>query len=155
MSLPLETLMKWNKDVLDVVVLDYSYGYGVSYVIVMVLGYKEKFDSTLFAMNDEFKELKTNFRGLETDLAICLSVRESFTHQLILAERKYCAYEQYSRPECMGISGTPESVQDDDLEVYILEIFNQCDTHVDPANIESCHFLKPKAGLKKVVIKLF
>ena len=36
----------------------------------MVLDYKERFDSTLSAITDELKELKTDFRMFESDLAI-------------------------------------------------------------------------------------
>ena len=46
MFLTCETLIKMNEDVLAGMVLDY----------------KEKFDSTLSALTDELKELKTDFR---------------------------------------------------------------------------------------------
>ena len=116
MSLTRETLMKMNK-----------------YVLAgMVLGYKERFDSTLSAINDELKELKTDFRKLESDLAISRNVNDKHTKQLILVERKYWANEQYSRQECLEVSGIPESIQDDDLEDCVLKIFNECDTPVDP-----------------------
>ena len=64
------------------------------------------------------------------------------TKQLILVERKYWANEQYSRRECLEISGIPESIQDDDLEDCVLKIFNECDTPVDPVNIEPCYPFK-------------
>ena len=48
MSFTRETLMKLNKDVLAGMVLDY----------------KERFNSTLSAINDELKELKTDFGKL-------------------------------------------------------------------------------------------
>ena len=35
-----------------------------------------------------------------------------------------------------------------------MKIFNECDTEVDPANIEASHRLKPKVRIKKVIIKL-
>ena len=54
MSLTRESSIKMNKDVLAGMVLDY----------------KERFDSSLSAINDELKELKTEFRKLESDLAI-------------------------------------------------------------------------------------
>ena len=138
MSLTRETLMKMNKDVLAGMVLDY----------------KERFDSTLSAITDELKELKTDFRKLESDLAISRNVNDKLTKQLILVERKCWANEQYSRRECLEISGIPESIQDDDLEDCVTKIFNECDTPVDPANIEACHRLKSKARPKKVIIKL-
>ena len=54
MSLTRKSSIKMNKDVLAGMVLDY----------------KERFDSSLSAINDELKELKTEFRKLESDLAI-------------------------------------------------------------------------------------
>ena len=54
MSLTRESPIKMNKDVLAGMVLDY----------------KERFDSSLSAINDELKELKTEFRKVESDLAI-------------------------------------------------------------------------------------
>ena len=130
--------MKMNKDLLAGVLLDY----------------KKRFDSTLSAITDELKELKTDFRKLESDLAISRNVNDKLTKQLILVERKCWANEQYSRRECLEISGIPESIQDDDLEDCVTKIFNECDTPVDPANIEACHSLKLKARPKKVIVKL-
>ena len=70
---------------------------------VMVLDYKERFDSTLSAITDELKELKTDFRKLESDLAISRYVNNQLTNQLILVERKCWAKKQYSRRECLEI----------------------------------------------------
>ena len=54
-----------------------------------------------------------------------------------------------SREECLEISGIPE-----DLEDCVTKIFNECDTPVDPVNIEACHRLRSKARSKKVIAKL-
>ena len=99
-------------------------------------------------------ELKTDFRQLESVLAISRSVDSKLTKQLILVERKCWVNEQYSRQECLKISGIPESIQDDDLENCDLKICNECDTPVDLENIEACHRLKSKARQKKVMLKL-
>ena len=58
MSLTREALMKVNKDVLAGMMLDY----------------RESFDSTLFDINNELKERKTNSRKLETDQAISRNI---------------------------------------------------------------------------------
>ena len=108
MSLTRETLMKMNKDVLAGTVLDY----------------KERFDSTLSAINDELKERKIDFRKLESDLAIS-SKRQRQTHQAAYFGRKNTLGKR-------AISGIPESIQDDDLDDCVLKIFNECDTPVDP-----------------------
>ena len=54
MSLTRETLMKMNKDILAGMVLDY----------------KERFDSTLSAITDELKELKTTSVSLNLTLLL-------------------------------------------------------------------------------------
>ena len=138
MSHTRETLMKTNKNVLAGMVLDYE----------------ERFGSTLSAITDELKEIKTDFRKLESDLAISRNVNNNLTKQLILVERKCWANEQYSRRECLEISRIPESIQNDDLEDCVTKILNECDTAVDLTNIEACHHLKSKARSKKVIIKL-
>ena len=50
----------------------------------MVLEYKGRFDSTLFAINYELKGLKTGFRKLKSDLVISRNVNYKLTKQLIL-----------------------------------------------------------------------
>ena len=72
-----------------------------------------------------------------------------------MVERKCWANEQYSRRDYLDISGIPESIEDDDLEDCVLKIFNECDTPVDPTNIEACYRLKSKVRPKKVIIKLY
>ena len=89
MSLTHETLIKMNNDVLAGMVLDY----------------KETFDSTLSAITDELKELKTDFPKFEKDQGISRNVNDKLTNQLILDERQCWANEQYSRRECLEISG--------------------------------------------------
>ena len=69
--------MKMNKDVLAGMVLDY----------------KESFDSTLSAINDELNELNTDFHKHESDLAISRNVTKKIKKQLILVERKCWANE--------------------------------------------------------------
>lgn len=81
MFLTRETLMKMNKVSLTVVVLDY----------------KERFESNLFALNDELKELKTNFCKLEADLASSRNINEKLAHYLNLVGKKCRANEQNSR----------------------------------------------------------
>ena len=48
----------------------------------MVLDYKERFDSTLSAINDELKNLQAKFCKLETDQAISGNVNEKLIQQL-------------------------------------------------------------------------
>ena len=60
----------------------------------------------------------------------------------MVTERKCWASEQYSRKECLEISGIPESVSDNALEDKIQGVFRGIDVKVDTENIESCDRLK-------------
>ena len=68
-------------------------------------------------------------------------------------ERQCWANNQYSRRECLEISGFPESIENKDLENLTLQIFEKIDISVDPENVEDCHWVKTQRS-KKVIIKL-
>ena len=65
-------------------------------------------------------------------------------------ERQCWANNQYSRRECLEISGIPENIENKDLENLTLQIFEKIDVSVDPENVEDSHWVKTQ----KVIIKL-
>ena len=68
-------------------------------------------------------------------------------------ERQCWANNQYSRRECLGISGIPENTENKDLENLTLQIFGKINISVDLENVEDCHWVKTQRS-KKVIIKL-
>ena len=74
--------------------------------------------------------------------------------RLVATERKCWANEQYSKRECLEISGIPESVSDNALEDKIQGVLRGIDAEVDTENIESCHRLKGKGSKGRVILKL-
>ena len=54
----------------------------------------------------------------------------------------------------LGISGVPESLTDNDLEGKVLKLLEKTDVEVHPDHVEACHWIKPNAGPKKVIIKM-
>ena len=73
---------------------------------------------------------------------------------LVVTERICWASEQYSRRECLEISGIPESVSDNSLEDKIQGVLRGIDVEFDAKNIESCHRLKGKGSKGRVILKL-
>ena len=67
---------------------DNKYAKSIAEVLKTYRRDQNKLDSTLSAINDEFKELKTDFCMLESDLAISRNVNGRLTKQLVLVERK-------------------------------------------------------------------
>ena len=94
MVLNLESLTKFGKEVLVGTVLDY----------------KDKFDTTLTKINKDLTDLRNKFTKLESDLAISKNINSKFSSQLTKVERKCWANEQYSRRECLEVSGIPNSI---------------------------------------------
>ena len=99
-------------------------------------------------------ELKTKFAKTESDLSISRNVNVKLVERLVVTEPKCWANEQYSRRECLEISGIPELVSDNALEDKIQEVLHGIDVEVDTEKIESCHRLKGKGNKGKVILKL-
>ena len=71
----------------------------------MVLDYRHKVDNSLCSINAELLKLKTEFTKKESDLAISRNRNVKLVERLVVTERKCRANQQYSRRECLEISG--------------------------------------------------
>ena len=69
-------------------------------------------------------------------------------------ERQTWSNSQYSRRECLELSGIPETIENKDLEGTVLGIFEKLGVMVDPSNVEDCHWIKSSKGPKKAIVKL-
>ena len=69
-------------------------------------------------------------------------------------ERQCWSNSQYSRRECLEVTGIPESSESKDLEQPVLKVSEKLEVMVDPANVEDCHWIKTSTGFKKGIIKL-
>ena len=121
-------------------------------VIALTLEYQAKFDNTLSNINRELSELSNDFKKIESDLSVSKNVNSKLHERVVSLERQCWGNNQYSRRECLEITGVPESVSNDDLEKTTIKIFDKLDVATDPSDIEDCHWLKSH-GPKKVIIK--
>ena len=123
----------------------------------MALEYQSKFESTLSSINDiktDLSELRKYYEKLESDVIITKQVNTKLCDKMKFLERQCWANEQYSRRECLEISGVPESVAVNDLEGKVLKLLEKIDVEVHPDHTEACHWTKSNAGPKKVIIKM-
>ena len=81
----------------------------------MLLDYQRKFNNILDELKNNLNELKTKFYKLESDLHISRNVYDKLSDKLVVLERKCDVNEQYSRRECLDISGIPAEVGDKDI----------------------------------------
>ena len=128
---------------------------GKSDLARLVMDYQNKFDTVLNNINSELLDLKNKFTKLESDLEISRNINNKLVEQVTRLERKCWENEQYSRRECIEISGIPQSIEQIDLERTLLNVFDKIDAPVDPQNIEACHRLKSddNGRSNKVIVK--
>ena len=122
-------------------------------VIALTLEYQAKFDNTLSNINKELSELRNDFKKIESELSVSKNVNSKLHERVVALERQCWGNSQYSRLECLEITGIPDSISNDDLEENTIKIFDKLDVAIDPLNFEDCHWLKSN-GSKKVIIKL-
>ena len=120
----------------------------------MVTDYQNKFDNMLSNMNAEIISLRDRFTKMKSQLLVTRRVNDNLVKQNRILERKCAANEQYSRRECLEISGIPDSIPNNNLEETVLKIFNETGVTVNSRDVEACHRLNQKANPKKVIIKL-
>ena len=115
---------------------------GKSDLARLVIDYQNKFDTVLNNINSELLDLKNKFTKLESDLEISRNVNNKLVDQVTRLEQKCWENEQYSRRECIEISGIPQSMKQIEWEKTVLNVFHKIDAPVDPQNTEACHRLK-------------
>ena len=85
-------------------------------LVRMLLDYQGKLNNILDELKINLNELKTKFCKLESDLHIPRNVNDKLSDKLVVLERKCHASKQYSRRECLEISGIPAEEGDKDIE---------------------------------------
>ena len=109
-------------------------------------GISEKLDNALI----EFKKLNDRFVKIESQLSVSHHINKVFTERITQLERKCWANEQYSRRECIEISGIPSSVTNEQLEPKVIELLGKIDVSVSSEKIEACHRIG-KEGERTIV----
>ena len=122
--------------------------------INLALDYQSKFDSTLAGIRNELSHLNKDFEQLRSDLPITKLINTKLMEKVVSLERQTWSNSQYSRQECLELSGIPETIENKDLEGTVLGIFKKMKVMVDLINAEDCHWIKSIKGTKKVIVKL-
>ena len=121
----------------------------------LVLDYQGKFDSVLKTVKDDICKMKTKFKTLESEFHVSKTVTDNLTKYIKTSERKCYENEQYTRRECLEISGILGNIDDNALEETVLGLLSKYYALVEPSDVEDCHRLKSTNNApQKVIIKL-
>ena len=77
---------------------------------------QSKFNSALANIDKDMGELRNDFKKLDVDLAISRSVNTKLRDRIISLERQCWSNSQYSRRECLEITGLPDNIDNEALE---------------------------------------
>ena len=90
-------------------------------------------------MINEVRKLNGNLEKLRSELDITKNVNSLLSDRLTSLERQFWANAQYSRRECVEISGIPKSMEDNALESTLCKIFDKVGMEINQNLIEACH----------------
>ena len=93
-------------------------------------------DSALTNINKEISDLRQNYEKMQSELCVSGQVSSKLRKQIVSLERQCWSNCQYSRRECLELSGLPESIKNSELEDTVVQLFKKLDVEVDSSNIE-------------------
>ena len=109
-------------------------------------------NTDLSRLRQDLSYLKQNYIKLEPERSVARQVNNKLKEHIVSLERQCWSNSQYSRRECLEITGIPDKTDQKDLENTALNIFRKLDVEIDSSNIEDCHWL-PSKGPKRAIIK--
>ena len=89
---------------------------------------------------------------MQSELCISRQIISKLREQIVSLERQCWSNCQYSRWECLELSGLPKLMDNLELEDKALKLFKKQDVEIDSSNIEDCHWLPSKTP-KRVTVK--
>ena len=110
----------------------------------MVIEYQNKFRNMLSNINAELTSLRDRLAKMESQLLVARRLSDNLVKQNHILERKCAANEQYSKLECLEISGIADSISNNNLEQTVLKIFNVTGVAINSRDVEACQCLNQK-----------
>ena len=90
--------------------------------LIEMLLEREALTKLISDLREEIHTLSEGMKRLESDVIVGKHVNEELKKQLVKTERQCWANAQYSRRECLEISGIPSTITDTNLEGKVLEV---------------------------------
>ena len=99
-------------------------------------------------IRNELFDLKKDFEKLGSDLSVARQVNSVLRERVTSLKCQCWNNSQYSRRECLELTGIPETSDNNTLESTVLKIFEKLEVNLDPSDVEDCHWISSKNGPK-------
>ena len=100
---------------------------------------KSNLNEKVCNLTEEAQKMNTNFELLKSDFSATRIENNFLDERLITLKRQCWANAQYSRRECLEITGIPSSVSDKDLEEVVCKAITKAGVDITEDDIEDCH----------------
>ena len=105
---------------------------------------KNNLNEKVSNLTEEVQKLNTNFELLKSDFSATRIENNSLNERLIALERQCWANAQYSKQECLEITGIPSSVSDKDLEEVVCKAITKAGVDITTDDIEDYYHVGNK-----------
>ena len=107
-------------------------------VIEIALASQDKVESGNTEILEENRKLNDNFKKLEGVRNVSKNVNSELQKHIIQLEKQCWASAQYSRRECLELVDIPSSIEHDQLEDKVVEVFNKVGCNIMKENVQTC-----------------
>ena len=108
-------------------------------LVALVVNLQSKMDSVNSDLVPELHKTREGLDQMKSDLSVTKKVNTLLSKRLQTIEKQCWANVQYSRRECLEISGIPPSVSDNDLEGVVCKVITKAGVKLPDKDIEDCH----------------
>ena len=107
--------------------------------------------SKVDSLTEQNKKLESQVLVTENTSSVLEKNFSNCQKDIVKLEKKLHQMEQYSRRECLEITGIPSTVNNNSLEQYLIEnIFKKIDVNIGKRDIAACHRLRDST---RVIVK--
>ena len=120
----------------------------------IIMNLQDSVQSGIAKISQDVIELKSEINQLTSKLQSSERENKDLNERLVNVEKKCFSVEQYSRRECLEVTGLSNTIPNTSLESTVLQIFEKIDVVIDPVNVEGCHKLYSRNNQNRIIIKL-
>ena len=108
-------------------------------LVALVVNLQSKMDSVNSDLVAELRKMREGFDQMKSNLSVTKKVNSLLSERVQTIEKQCWANSQYSKRDCLEISGIPSSVIDNDLEDVVCKAITKAGVEVSEKDVEECH----------------
>jgi len=112
-------------------------------LVSMIINLKNE-NASLRDISSKLESIEHKMIQIQSELSVSKTVTNLLSERVVSLERKMANQAQYSRRECLEITGIPTTVLQRDLEEKVRFIFTKIDCVIPSERIEDCHRIGSK-----------